>query len=355
MILATTAATAAFLDAPARGDVVVNDYNWLQLRPGSVTPFVGGAAGGGSGYGEPADYRWGDHVWIPDGTLTADGTGQYFAALSFDAARPIETVIPQWWAHEGTSVRQFFVDASPDGTNWTQIGSHDYGSFQSNSARFRTPVDVTDGTYKNIRIRLEPGDYTFGNANRGGPGLYAIEPIGDGTVETGQLNWANNAVSGSTVSNNGFDFNGTRYNDGFLFDDEGQRTGQSADWEAGDYVQLDLQQPRAVDSAVVVWDHIYASTSFNVEYSMDGTTFQDVTGKSAAALYAPASGHGATGYTFDPVTARYFRITDAAGSGGGYNLLNQVLLYEAVPEPSAGLAAIGLVGALAMRRARRGS
>src|SRR5687768_10816788 len=145
--LAALAWAPAFAGPASAVPIAVNDYNWLGLRPDSVTAIVGSTTNvGGSGYGEPADYRWGDHVWIPDGALTGDGSADYFAALQFDQPREVETVTPQWWANEGTSIRRFSVEGSTNGTTWTEIGSHDYGSFVTNSQRFRTPVDVTDGT-----------------------------------------------------------------------------------------------------------------------------------------------------------------------------------------------------------------
>ena len=111
--LAALALASAFAVPASAAPIAVNDYNWLDLRPDSVTPIVGSTTNvGGSGYGEPADYRWGDHVWIPDGALTGDGSADYFAALQFDQPREVETVTPQWWANEGTSIRRFSVEGT---------------------------------------------------------------------------------------------------------------------------------------------------------------------------------------------------------------------------------------------------
>lgn len=340
---------AVLVAGVAQAQQAVNNYSWLQLPPRLVNigTFIGGGVGGGSGYGSPADYRWADHVWIPNGTLTGNGATAYWAALNLGGAREIENVWVQWWAQEGTSVTQFYVDASNDGTNWTNLGSHNYGSPQANAARFRTNVDVPDGEWQYVRVRLQPGDYAYASAGRGGPGLYCIEPMGDGTLTPDAVNWANSPNFVTSVSNNGFGFNGLRYNDGLVYDDEGVRTGNNpGNWDAGDYAQINLGTARQINEVLVFWDWDWSGTAYDIQYSTDGTNFLTVGGKSAPSFYYNAGVNSALGYRFNDVTAQWFRLVNATGPEG-YHLLNQVLLF--VPEPASALL-LGLAGLVLLRR-----
>ena len=206
------------------------------------------------------------------------------------------------------------------------------------------------GKTQYVRARLEAGDYQFGNANRGGPDFYAIEPMGDGTVATTDVNFANLGNFGTTVTNNGFtNFNGTRYNDGLFFDGEGTRTGNTspANGDAGDYAEIDLKARRRINQAIVVWDYGWKGNAYGISYSTDGINFTPVSGLSAATSYAAG---GALGYSFDPVSAQYVRISNVT-TATSYALLNQIVVY-AVPEPATGLlAAFG--GLFLLRRSRR--
>lgn len=220
----------------------------------------------------------------------------------------------------------------------------------------RVNVDVTDASYRFARVWFKAGDYTAGGdpVNRGGPGLYAIEPVGDGTLATNQINWANQATFATTVANSGLFYNGTRYNDGFLFDDEAQRTGDdTATWGAGDYAQLDLGTTRSIQRAVVVWDSIWYASTFQLKYSVDGVNFFAINSP-AITQYAKdltgANTPGATEWAFQPVDARYFRLTDAVGPNG-YALFNQLLLFS-VPEPST-FGLLGVGGWLLLRKPRQ--
>ena len=284
------------------------------------------AASSGDGYGEQADFRWGDWVWIPNGTLTANGTLDYYAGVMFQRALPVSTVKVEIWSStgEGAAMKKFYIQGSPDGSSFSDIGSYDYGSMQNNGRLIRD-VAVTAGNYKAVRVLFKVGDYTYGNSARGGPGILAIEPAGSGAIPFEEVNWANKPTFNTVTSNGGaFYFNGLRYNDGFLFDDEGVRTGRnSGNWIAGEYAQVDLAAARNINKCVVVWDSAYRATSFDVSYSNDGTNFTLVTNKSTLTKYTDC---GAGEYTFTSANARYWRITMCAG-GGGYNLLNQVMLY----------------------------
>ncbi len=315
----------------AASTVAVTNYCWLQLPAADVTPLLGSANGvTGSGYGAPADFRWGDHVWIPNGAMTANGTQMYYAAIRLDQAREINQVMVQWWTGEGTALTQFYVDVSTNGADWTSVGSW---SGANPGSRTRVTVDVANTTSRYVRVRQEAGGYAYGKADRGGPGVYAIEPVGNGVVNDDQVNWAQRTTFGTSVANK-FDlggdggFLGTRYNDGFLFDDEGVRTGDQGNWEAGEYAQIDLKATRGVQSAVIVWDSGYCGSSFQVQYSNDGTSFTPVANPGSPIVHRP----GASEVQFDPVKARYFRIVNAVG-GSGYNLLNQVLLMGALRGP----------------------
>lgn len=358
-VCAAATLVAAAVVARAQSTSVTN-YNWLQLPPGAIQVSTGTEAGGtaGVGYGNPQDFRWGHHVWIPN-VYAADGTNygtrDYYAVLRLDQPRRIESVWAQWWANESTSISRFYVDGSSDGTAWSQIGSHNYGSPQTGSL-FRTNVDVTDGDWQYVRIRVEAGDYTHRDpalgTNRGGPGLYAIEPIGSGSVANDQVNWANRGNFGTTVSNlfgigGDASWTSNRFNDGLLYDDGGQRSGDQGTWEIGEFAQVNLNAVRPINGAVVVWENGWGAPAYKIQYSTDGVSFNYVTGLSAAAQYDIHDGRAATGYTFYTVNAQFFRIVEA--SGNTYNILNQVMLYT--PEP--GTALLAGLGALALLRRRR--
>ncbi len=300
-------------------------YNWLQLPFGYVTPTIGSTGGAsGSGYGNPADFIWGQHVWIPTGTMTNNGAADYWAAVTFDQPRNVSKVRVQWWYSEGTGIKKYYVQGSNDGSAFSDIGSYDYGSMQLNGARDWKDVTVASGTYLAIRVYVKAGDYAYGNANRGGPGIYAIEPLGIGKLSLDEINWANKPIYNTTATNNFATFNGNRFNDGYLFDDEGTRTGYNSGlWPSNSYAQVDLGTARSINKSIVVWDSGWVGVSYNISYSTDGTNFKPVTNKSAV---MNVDNWAATAYTFTAVKAQYWRITDCPGTPG-YSLLNQVMLY----------------------------
>ena len=303
----------------------VTNYNWLQLPAASVTTFVGSsAANSGNGYGEPNDFRWGDWTWIPNVALTTSGTIDYWAGVTLPRPLPVSTVKVQFWLNSGHKLKKFYLQGSADGSSFSDIGFYDWGTLQS-SARLLRDVAVTAGNYKAVRVLIKAGDYSSDLSNGyAGPGIIAIEPAGNGAITFEEINWANKPTFNTVTSNSaGLGFNGLRYNDGYLFDDEGARTGRnSGNWIAGEYAQIDLTAARNVNRIVVVWDNTYRATSFEVSYSNDGTTFTTVSNKSAIINYTST---GADAYTFTTTSARYWRVTMCVGSG--YMLLNQIMLY----------------------------
>ena len=332
---------AGFLDghvemqtSPVMLDLIlqtVTNYNWLQLPAGQVTTSVGGSSGNTTnGYGEPDYFRWGEHVWIPSGAMTQNGAGDYWATLTFDRKYPVSSVRVQWWIAENTGLRKFTIQGSADGSSFSEIGSHDYGSMRLSGTRFYYDVNVSSGNYKAIRVHMKAGDYQCSTSNpsgRGGPGIYAIEPIGSGSLPFNEVNWANKPTFSTLSSIGGFvspDFIGQRFNDGWLYDDETVRTGKNGgDWLANQYAQIDLGSQRNINKSVVVWDADWYGTSYDISYSNDGTTFTPVTNKSTAVSRVSNS---ALEYTFTTANARYWRITNCA-STTGHRLLNQIMFY----------------------------
>ncbi len=304
--------------------VDVTGYNWLQLPAGYITAKSGPS--GGNGYGNPNDYIWGNHVWIPDGTMTANGTRDYWATITFNEPRNVSKVRVQWWAQEGTGLRKYSIQGSSDGVGFSDIGSYDLGSMNTALARQYYDVTVPTSLYLAIRIYIKAGDYQYSRSDRGGPGIYAIEPLGTGKLENDEVNWANKPNFNTATANGGsFAFNGLRYNDGYLFDDEGARTGRnSGNWVAGEYAQLDLGSSRTMNKVVVVWDASYAANTFTISYSDDGSVFTNVTGQSAA---TNINNWSATSFTFNNVKGRYWRFTNMVQTGAGYALLNQIMMY----------------------------
>jgi prepilin-type N-terminal cleavage/methylation domain-containing protein/prepilin-type processing-associated H-X9-DG protein len=316
--------------APAKAPIILNpfaikvtNYNWLQLPAGYTVAKSGPT--GGNGYGNPDDYIWGNHVWIPDGTMTANGTGDYWATVTFNEPRNVSKVRVQWWTGEGTRLQKFSVQGSSDGIGFSDVGSKDLGSMLDVGARTYYDIAITPSLYLSIRVFLKAGGYQYGNSSRGGPGIYAIEPIGAGKLDNDEVNWANKPNFTTTTSNSAsLGFNGLRYNDGYLLDDEGERTGKnSGAWNTGEYAQIDLGTSRTLNKAVIVWDSDWKGNNFDVLYSENGTSFTAVTGKSAATSYNNSS---ATGITFNSVKGRYWRINNVT-TATSYALLNQIMLY----------------------------
>ncbi len=357
-----------FIASPVWSAQSVTNYSWLQLPAADVTGFIGSGtgapqygtayniAGTGTAHGESADIRWGDFVWIPDGTTTASGAASYWGGVQLDQARNVSKVRVEFWSPNAggdlVSLKKFYVDQSPDGLTWTNIGSFDYTTFQT-SNRVIKDVTVTAGSYQYLRARLEVGDYTYASSSRGGPGIYLVEPYGtDAALPDTKVNWANGPTFAVTTSQNGLDFNNSAAAvTGTLTDDEGSRTGDGGAWETGDYLQFDLKAQRTLSSAFLVWENIYYGTTFDVQYSNSPTgPFTSVTNQSAPTNYADVQYRGATSETFDATTAQYWRILNVGGAiSGGNSILSQVEFYSPVPEP----AALGLIGCAALGLLRR--
>jgi len=359
--------------------VTVENYSWFQLSPRYTDSFVGNAdgvwtLGGASGHGTVNDIRGRGFVWVPSPALTGasssvnDGKGNmYWAAIQLDQPRPIERVDVQLWAQgDQAMVKQFYVDASLDSKSWVPVGFHDYGSLSgfndANSISSVTPVSVTPGVYQYIRVRFEPGDYSTLYSNYGGPGVQLISPVGSGELAHEQVNWANK-VFGTTITAS---MEGINYGAGFIMsgsgvqhlidgdlaehngDDRraGVNTGAFGNAESALWFELDLGQARWIDEVVGLWQaKDNWGTGFTVQYSTDGKTFRDVKDPSRT-----AHSNSLTGYTFDPVEARYWRITELTGNG--WCLFEQIMMYgPAVPEPMT--LSLLTIGGLAMLRRRK--
>lgn len=320
-------------------DVAVTDYSWLQI-PDGIVAGVGGPSSpfntnGMTGNGTAEWYRWGKNAWIPNETLTAYGTNDYWAAIQLDQPREVHSVSLQFWASEGAELRRFKIEGSVDATNFIQIGAYDYGSFVINPAA--QIISVTSGTYRVVRIRMngtssQPGDPdyhpgTMYRPDRGGPGVGLLEPFGNGSVDYRKLNVVNASRFGTVGSYSaGLGFPWTGFNNGTLFD--GNRVGEDMPWTAGEYFQINLAEPQTVFRSILVGDDDWGALTAGFSYSADGTSFQAVSGLS------PPLVHGyqfiSTEYTFTPTLAQYWRVTNA--TAGGYALFNQWMLY-AFPPP----------------------
>ena len=383
--LMVSSVVLAVLMAPAAwaADIYVQNYNWLQLPAGDVTALLGNSKGvvsSGSGNGSPNDFRWGNWVWIPNGGLTqttatdngAGGftysNGMYYAAVRLDQPREITKVGVQWWASEGASLTKYYIDGWNEGdADWTELTSYEYvngdgvrtaktgtrfGLYGDNSLAI--PAGNV-GEYQYIRVRVMEADYTYGSANRGGPGLLAIEPMGNGYLAEEKVNWANKQFN-TTITGHNLTWNRGKLNSGYLFDDESDRTGDGAwdstskPWTRPDmYIEINLGTARTINELVAIWDGDYAAREFTLSYSGNGDKYYDV-----EAVFARVNG-GMTSATFGEITAQYWRISyvvSASSNPERLVLFNQIMMYgPAVPEPVT--MSLLAVGGLALLRRRR--
>jgi hypothetical protein len=333
----------------------VTNYSWLQLAPDRDTASILGSGGATSGtaFGPTSAFRWGNNaVWIPSAAFTANGTSAYSATIGLDQSRDIKSVALQWYAQDGITISNYSILGSNDGTNFASIGSRTFGSPQTGNVQ--DTVTVTEGNYQYIRVSVPSTGYTTAlNNNKGGPGLYMLDPIGDGTLSDVKglagPNWANVSVFGTSTINNGLDFNGGGYTSGSVREQfgSGTRAGDIGAWEAGDYAQIDLKAVRPLGESAVVWNGDHGGNAYDILYSNDGVNFLPVTGKVATTL---SSVQGGLAYSFNHVDARYVRIANVTG-GDGFTIMDQVLLFNDLPEPTTPFLMLG--GAALLFRVRR--
>jgi hypothetical protein len=354
------------LAAFASADVMVSNYSWLQLPADEVKVSVGGVSTPTpSGHGNIGDIRWGNFVWTPHKTLSANGTASYWAAVTLDKPRLIESVRVDMWNSDGEGALRYYVDGQlPDGT-WINIGVQEFASLTNQGLLNTSVIDTIDGVYQTVRVRFEPGDYTAGGSY-GGPGLYMIEPIGSGELKPYQVNIANRDLFGTTVVNT-FDtsIGGRLVNSNGIWNagvngtlSEGNtRAGVQGSFLANDEIVeqmvLNLNGLKKVDTITLVGNGAsYTPLSFTITYSPDGgSTYLPVTLLSGPTFYPADAGYrGAVSYTFEDVMATHVRITNASMGSSGYALITQILAYN-LPEP-ASMGLLMAAGAIFLRRRR---
>jgi archaellum component FlaF (FlaF/FlaG flagellin family) len=354
--------------------VVVTNYNWLQLAPGAVQSFVG-KPGEGNTYltdgstranGQVADVRWGNHVWIPSAWLTDSGQGTYWAGVTLDKPRNVTSVNVLLW-HSGTEqTKQFFIDAYVNGT-WIEIGASNLYETPLSSHQV-VSVGVEEGYYDRIRVRFDGGDDAgyVATGSYGGPGVYAVEPIGSQTLLPGdRVNWANKPSFNTTIThslatawsaptnlNNGIFWNhavsGADHDmTPAVFDELGA-------YVSGEYIQIDLGAVREIDNVTTLFHTGYAAGSFNVWVSEDGLHFAPVTFLEGTGTYMVNNGECRDALSFDivPVEAQFVRLTDVTRGGSSHWGLTQILVNgTVVPEPAT--MSLLAMGAMTLLRRRR--
>jgi hypothetical protein len=140
-------------------------------------------------------------------------------------------------------------------------------------------------------------------------------------------------------------------------------------WSVGDYYQFQVSTV-GFTGINVGWDQAGSGTgpsSFQLQYSTDGTTFTAFGGPSAVASStwttstSGASQNSVSGVPVDNQATAYFRLVDlstvAINGGavgiGGTDRVDNFTVFTVVPEPSTvALVGAGLIGMLAMRRRR---
>ena len=322
-------------------EVEVEGYNWLQLRPGKVVASSGILNANlehvqalGCSYGDISQVRWGGYVWLPssaNGTGTYGGTTNYYATLTFDKPRHVYKVhtLLRLDVNEG-SVTKYSIDGFV-GESWI----NDIGVMQSPSAITGGMVDsmvpVTPGDYKAIRVRFMAGNYTAGSGRS--PGIWAIEPYGNGIIDAEDVNWANKPNFYTVAKVSGLQNGSLLFTSGRIINDNAYRVGHNAAaWPSGAYAQVDFVTEREINSAIATWNINYNGTYFKIHGSNDGVNFTEAvqTGSSVLSLGEPA----ALQVTFEPIKARYIRITDVERTAASYLYLTQLFLHGPNPPNS---------------------
>jgi len=369
-------------------DGTVTNYNWLQLPPGYVTAFIGnssdptvfnnqafGTDRTGSGNGCPDDFRSSAWVWIPHQSLTASGTGTYWAAVGLDQPRYIDAVGVQWWCGDTTSVSRYYVDGWDAAQGkWVQVGAYMFSGSNSltdkeDEKTFIEGVRVgmfgenntvaldAPGTYQYIRVRVEAGDYTYkaSDSTRGGAGIMCIEPMGSGPLAEDKVNWVNQRF-GTSITSTGMNWSNGKLNSGYLYDDEGYRTGNGPGhggqvWDETRWIDIDLGTAREIGEIVLVWDWEYVGLSFVLQYMNKDGVYVPVTINPEDLSRIGTNGTGMFIGVFDkPVTAQKWRLLDMPSTS--LALLNQIMMFSpAVPEPAT--MTLLALGGLALLRRRK--
>ena len=393
VLIAAALAVSVVFSAAGAEPVPVANYSWLQASPGSIVAFIGSEnAAAISAEGAPDNFRTAGYVWIPSTAMTAPGGVQqsYWAGLDLGQQRWIDSVNVQLWAHTNQAmVTKFVIEACNDGSSWVQVGAYDFGG----SVNYQTTTTVylkdsqgqsTASLYQYIRVRFEADGYEggfSGAANYGGPGLVLLDPRASSAMLTGTqtVNWAN-AQFGAKVTGHGVsdgwdtlnDQPASSLNNGNLYytmDHRGNRWGvESSDWGSKEaWIDIELDTARKIGEVVALWDSKYAGTGFTLQYSYDGNTYANVvmTGdiyRSGCDLYDYYSARmGAdsslTSFTFESVTAKYWRITEIQGevfdnAQWKWAIFTEIMLLgPAVPEPAT--MTLLALGGLAMLRRRK--
>ena len=357
--------------------IPVTDYSWLQLRDG-FRPFIGNPTTGNVFYAEN-DYMghntmWGFcsaiESWCPRWPLTERGAGDYWAGIEFTKARKVHKLGVWLRANEGVTVRRYTIEGSTDGTNFTAIGSRDFGSFRANLNPDYEMVDLTvTNRYKAVRIYFRgtnstqdgqggsDPDYTFGNDSRAGPGFWCIEPFGDDDILASEINVANKNLFSTAVSANVDKWDGN-YNNGSMGRGATDGVGVSlapynnkngdinrddlpgwpGGWPTGRYIQMDLGEAQRIHAVKFVmarnnWPR--GTDNLLFEYANDaGGPFTRIPyAKSFIDRVSNPDQQGRTpiAFQFEPVEARYWRVAGADMELKGENVaffIKQWMFYQ---------------------------
>ncbi|MCL1857049.1 MAG: discoidin domain-containing protein [Kiritimatiellaeota bacterium] len=367
-VLVMTAAVCAM-----GATVSVSDYNWCQLPVEDITAFMGNHA-------NPCvtpenvmfNYQSADTIellrwamvtghWVPNGALTQQGQNDYWVGYRFEEPKNVQRVDVRFNGNEQwTAVRRFTVEGAEDANAevFATIGDYDFGVW-TNGLTPIASLDVTNGTYTAIRVRLnghhgvrpdptaleydplgdlrtyqphvsywatnghfngyflhlqthEPNydpDYWCATA-QGGPSVILLEPYGDGMLDDEKVNFANrdNFPAVASVANISAGNTGDNsFNSGSFAQGEDvpwmHTSGNNVPWRDNPtkpgiepYFQIDLGAPRAIYRMLV---------SFLGQYSFGGNS-------TMAPVFAYAD--DASG-PYTPVPAQGVVMTPYAGGG----------------------------------------
>lgn len=360
-VVVSMVASSAVADIWNTGDT---RYSWLMNRNvssswGTDDGPTAAYPGYGSVGGIQAALSNGMRVWIPGGNVTGNGASTYWAQVDLGETRPIDYLRLCTYHESGMSFTKLLVQFSNDAdfsTYQEQVLYNDPNSSISSDWLYdRALGNLYNARYVRVVFpeNCYTGQETGYSGNRGGPGLWAIEPcspLNTDIVVDGNFNLALNAFTGTEQQSNGFRHgNGSMLGDGILLSLDGYRAGAAKeDWDGGANLIVELNDVYLMDAVRITWNFgQWISNGLTLEFSKDGKAWdkiEPVVVTDRDILCPNVHGTDAAYITFDPREAQFIRWTNVAPDPDNpgeliaqpaHTIAHEFMVYgQAVPEPA---------------------